>query len=315
MRCVGVAVAAAAVVAALAAGGPRYSFANMEKEAVAAQDSDEDDEQDEEVDDETDEDEQRADDREYAKSAPKKKTEARRKTEPAEAKPNIERDLVPEHVLFFSGAEVWRHGLFSHSGIFWAYNGFDGDGPVLKVLLNSGLYRYYSGRKEIIGFQAMGAFMPGWRWHGRGLEFTVFGGLDAQDHRFLPNDPGNRLRGTHVGARGGFDAWFEPVENAMITVSASASTVGKSYWMRAAAGGRFLDMIWIGPEFLASGDERYSDMRIGGHITSVRISSYEFSLGAGWAKDNDGRSSLYGRLGVLYRPFGGASYPERPVPF
>src|SRR3954449_2226532 len=164
--------------------------------------------------------------------------------------------------------------------------------------------------------------LPG---HGRhparlALAWAGIGGhgvrrLDLQDHRFLPNDPNNRLRGTHVGARGGFDIWYEPVRDGMITVSASLSTLGKSYWMRAATGGRLFDMIWLGPEFLASGDDSYTEMRLGGHITSVRFSSYEFSLGAGWAKDNDGRSGAYGRVGVLYRPYGGASYPERPVPF
>jgi hypothetical protein len=74
-------------------------------------------------------------------------------------------------------------------------------------------------------------------------------------------------------------------------------------------------MIWIGPEFIASGDDRYTEMRVGAHITSLRYSKYEISLGGGWATDNDGRSGIYGRLGVLYRPYGGASYPEPPVPF
>jgi hypothetical protein len=302
MRGVGVCVAAA-VAAVLAIGGPRSSIAGIEKEAAIAQDSDNDD--DEEC-------EENSADEECAESNAQQ-NDAGRKADPGGS--HLDPDLVPEHVLFFSGTDIWRNGAFSHTGMFWAYRGFDGDGPVLKLLLNSGLYRYYSGRKEIVGFQAMGAALPGWRWHGRGLEVTVFAGLDLQDHRFLPNDPGNRLRGTHVGARGGFDIWYEPVRDGMVTVSASLSTVGKSYWMRAATGGRFFDMIWLGPEFLASGDDRYTEMRLGGHITSVRFSSYEFSLGAGWAKDNDGRSGAYGRLGVLYRPYGGASYPERPVPF
>jgi hypothetical protein len=74
-------------------------------------------------------------------------------------------------------------------------------------------------------------------------------------------------------------------------------------------------MMWLGPEFLASGDDRYRQLRVGGHVTSFRYSSYEFSLGAGWATDNDRRSGAYGRIGVLYRPFGGALQPEKVVPF
>ena len=87
----------------------------------------------------------------------------------------------------------------------------------------------------------MAAALPGWRWRREGFEVTVFAGLDVQDHRFSPDDPGNRLRGTHGGARGGFDVWYEPFRDGMVTASASLSTVGSSYWTRAAAGWRFFD--------------------------------------------------------------------------
>jgi hypothetical protein len=131
----------------------------------------------------------------------------------------------------------------------------------LKLLLNGGLYRYRSGRKEIVGVQTMGAFLPGWRWHWPGLEVTVFAGLDAQDHRYLPDDRTNRLRGTRLGVRGGFDVWYEPFQDAMLTASASLSTVGKSFWTRVATGWRFFETIWLGPEVLASGDDRYRQLR------------------------------------------------------
>ena len=220
---------------------------------------------------------------------------------------------VAAHVLFFNGTDIWRNGVFSHAGFLWAYRGLHEDGPVFKLLLNGGLYRYSSGSTEITGRQLMGAAMPGWRWRGPGLEVTVFAGLDIQDHRFSPNDPTNRLRGTHAGVRGGLEAWYEPLPNGMVTAAASLSTVGTSYWTRAAAGWRFFDMIWLGPEFLACGDDRYRQLRVGAHVTSLRWRSYELSFGAGWAADSDGRSSAYGRLGMLYRP--GASQPDRLTPF
>src|SRR3954468_3513474 len=149
MRGVGVCVAAA-VAAVLAIGGPRPSVAGIEKEAAIAQDSDNDD---------GEECEENSADEECAESTAQQNGGGR-KADPGRS--NLDPDLVPEHVLFFSGTDIWRNGSFSHSGLFWAYRGLDGDGPVLKLLLNSGLYRYYSGRKEIVGFQAMGAALPGW---------------------------------------------------------------------------------------------------------------------------------------------------------
>ncbi|TMI98747.1 MAG: cellulose biosynthesis protein BcsS [Alphaproteobacteria bacterium] len=205
------------------------------------------------------------------------------------------------HLLFFSGADVWRNGAFMHGGLLYAYQGLNQDGPVFKLLLNGGLYRFQSGGSEISGRQVMGAALPGWRWTAPGVDLTVFAGLDVQDHRYVPDDPGNRLRGTHLGARGGFDVWYEPLQNGMLTGSASLSTVGKSYWTRAAGGWRLFDALWLGPEFLACGDDTYRQLRFGAHVTSLRVLGYEWSAGAGWVTDSDKRDGLYGRVGVLVR--------------
>ncbi len=301
MRCVRVCVAAA-LAAALAVGGPRPSIADAKLEA--AEDSNKD-----ETDEENDEDA----DEQPAGSKPKVNTRNGGYKDWATSTPD--RDVVAEHLLLFSGADIWRNGLFSHSGLFWAYRGLNADGPVLKMLLNGGLYRYRSDRRDIVGLQTMGTVLPGWRWHWPGLEVTVFAGLDAQDYRYLPDDRGNRLRGTRLGARGGFDAWYEPFANAMVTGSASLSTVGQSYWTRAAAGWRFFDMIWLGPEFVASGDDTYRQLRVGAHITGLRWSSYEFSAGAGWVTDSDRREGVYGRFGMIYRPFDRALQRVENVPF
>jgi hypothetical protein len=205
------------------------------------------------------------------------------------------------HFLFFGGADLWRNGGFAHGGFLWAHQGLDRDGPVFKVLLNGGFYRFRSGATDITGRQMMAAALPGWRWRREGLEVTVFAGLDVQDHRFSPDDPGNRLRGTRAGARGGFDVWYEPFRDGMVTVSASLSTVGQSYWTRAAAGWRFFDTVWLGPEVHASGDDNYRQFRAGAHVTSLRMLGYEFSAGGGWVMDSDQRSGAYGRVGVLVR--------------
>ena len=218
----------------------------------------------------------------------------------AVAEDSGEREAVA-HLLFFNGADLWRNGGFTHGGFLWAYQGLNADGPVFKLLLNGGLYRYRSGRNEIVGSQIMGAALPGWRWRRPGLEVTVFAGLDVQDHRYRPDDPGNRLRGTHLGMRGGFDVWYEPVRDAMLTASASLSTVGTSYWTRAAAGWRVFDAVWLGPEFHACGDDTYRQLRIGAHVTSLRLWGREWSAGLGWVTDTDRRDGVYGRVGVLWR--------------
>ena len=172
---------------------------------------------------------------------------------------------------------------------------------MLKVLLNGGLYRYNSGTTTVTGREAMVSVMPGWRWHREGLEITTFAGLDIQDHRFTPDDAQNGLRGTHGGVRGGFDVWYEPIRNGMVTASASLSTVGTSYWTRAASGWRFLDAVWLGPEMLACGDDTYRQLRFGAHVTSVRFWGRRMVGRLGWVTDTDRRDGVYARIGVLIR--------------
>ena len=82
--------------------------------------------------------------------------------------------------------------------------------------------------------------------------------------------------------------------------AASLSTVGSSYWTRAAARWRLFD-VWLGPELLACGDDTYRQFRFGAHVTSLRMLGYEWSAGAGWVTDSDRRDGVYGRIALLFR--------------
>jgi hypothetical protein len=203
--------------------------------------------------------------------------------------------------LFFSGNEAWRNGAFSHGGFFYAHQGVNADGPVFKLLLNGGLYRYRSNGATFVGRHAMVAALPGWRFKRARFELTLFAGPELQNYRFYPDDPGARFAGTRGGLRGGLDIWYEPFDAAMLTGSMSLSTTDSAYWARAAAGWRFFEMFWIGPEVHAMGDAQYRQLRAGAHVTSLRFGKYEWSAGLGWVSDSDDRNGLYARIGVLVR--------------
>ena len=229
---------------------------------------------------------------------------------PAAPAPAADADIAAEltasrnpaaRALFFSGAEMMRSGYFAHGGFLWAPNGLDQDGPVFKLLLYGGRYRYHSGTTQITGRQFAGSALPGWRFRRDGLEVTVFAGPDVQEHRYTPADPANRLGGTHYGVRGGGDVWYEPFRDAMLTGSVSLSTIGKTYWTRAATGWRLFDAVWIGPEVHAVGDDTFGELRFGVHVSSLRLWNYEWSAGAGWTTNTDKRNGPYGRIGVVVR--------------
>jgi hypothetical protein len=208
---------------------------------------------------------------------------------------HVDRDLI------FRGVDLWWNGGFSHAGLLWSPDGLDREGFVLKSLIGAGSYRYRAGTDDIVGYHAVLSLMPGWRFKGNGFETSVFVGLDSQLHMLVPDDPTSRLRGLRVGSRLGLDVWLEPVPSAMINGFATLSTVGPSYAIRAAFGWRFFDWVYLGPEAQATGSTDYRQLRLGLHATSFAIGPYEFSAGAGYVRDSDQRTGLYGRFGVLTR--------------
>jgi hypothetical protein len=222
-------------------------------------------------------------------------------TDPLPAASQLTGGAYPEKFLYFSGFDLWRGGGSFYGGLQWAPGGLNADGFILKVLLAEGTYRYLAGSTDIRGTGLLASFLPGWRIKRGDIEIKLFAGLDLQNHRFSPDDPGNRLRGNHAGLRVGADLWWEPTPNVMLASSVSGSTIGTNFSIRGAAGWRVEDRFWAGPEVETSGDQVYRQYRIGAHVTSLKWSAFEWSLGAGYVEDNSHRSGLYGRISVLTR--------------
>jgi hypothetical protein len=214
---------------------------------------------------------------------------------------NFQRD--DDTFLLFAGIDLWRHGHFSHGGLLWSPDGLDREGFTFKTLIGSGLYRYRTDALgDVIGHQAIGFVMPGWRFIRDNTFVTVFAGLDVQDHRLTKYDPGNRLRGTHVGLRGAIEFWHEPDARTMLAFDASVSSIGISYAARAAFGWRLFDAFYVGPEVggFAAG-ESYRQFRTGLHLTGLRWNFIEWSFAGGWATDSDDRAGPYARFGMTAR--------------
>ena len=214
-----------------------------------------------------------------------------------------------ERVLFFNGADLWRHGAFTHGGALLSARGLDEDGFVFKIAFGSGIYRYHSGALggEVTGRQFTASALPGWRFKRGRFTLTGFAGLEIQQHRLSPNDPESKLRGTKAGLRGGFELWYEPTRATMIAADLSATTIGPSHSGRLAFGWRLFDRFYFGPEIAGfTYDDNYRQLRLGLHLTGLRLAPFnlgpfEWTLGAGWARDSDDRESLYARFGMILR--------------
>jgi len=205
--------------------------------------------------------------------------------------------------MLFSGGDVWRHWAFMHAGALWSPAGLANEGFALKLLLSGGVFRYRSGAlgdATVTGRQLSAAVMPGWRFKRAGAEILVFAGLDLQDFRLAPDDPSSRLRGRHVGARGGLELWHDPSQT-MFAADASFSSIYAGNHARVAAGWRVFERLYLGPEAQVYATEPYRHLRLGVHLTAFKTEYGEWSGALGWAHDSDRRSGVYLRIGVLTR--------------
>ena len=206
-----------------------------------------------------------------------------------------------DHSLYFGGVDLWRNGSFLHGGMLWSPDGLGREGFTLKVVFAGGSYNYLSGTTEITGTQLLTDVMPGWRFKGDRYEAMIFAGVELQSNTFVPDDPGNRLRGMTGALRVGGDIWYQPNDRMIATAAVSASTAAASFWSRAALGWRLLDWAWVGPEASAYGDHDYQQLRLGVHVTAFKTGRFEWSAGFGEVWDTDRRSGVYGRIGLLTR--------------
>ena len=208
---------------------------------------------------------------------------------------------IIEHWLVFGGADSWSGGGFAHAGFIWAVDGVMYDGFAVKVFTGAGQYRYLNGSTPTTGDVAPIDVLPGWHIKRGEFDVSAFVGVDTQTHRVSPFDPGNGLAGTHTGVRAALDVWWQPTPDAMVSANISYASIGNGYWARVSSGWRVFDLVYVGPEVHAMGDEVYHQWRLGLHATALHIGMFEVSAGAGYVEDNSGRAGFYSRFGMLLR--------------
>ena len=134
--------------------------------------------------------------------------------------------------------------------------------------------------------------LPGWRIKRGNVEIKIFAGPALESHALKPDVPTDTLHGSHFGARVATELWWEPPPAMIVAAAASAPTMGSEYSARAAAGWRFLDRFWAGPEVANTGLAP---------LTAFKTGTLEWSVGSGFVEDSFHRSGIYGRIGVLTR--------------
>lgn len=222
-------------------------------------------------------------------------------TPPSSAPDDLLGGATPERFLFYSGFDLWNFGYAGYAGAQWAPGSLNSDGFVLSAFVSDGIERFDTPTTRYRTTILRASILPGWRFKRGNLEVKVFAGPDFEYDIFSPTQADRLSYRSSVGARAAVDLWWEPTAIAMLSASASVTSIAGGYSARIAGGWRVFDAGWVGPEIAMSSDRFSEQYRVGAQLTGLRTGAFEWSLAAGYVQDSFRRSGMYGRISVLTR--------------
>lgn len=183
----------------------------------------------------------------------------------------------------FAGVSAANTSAFGYIGGVKAMNGdLSKSGVLLRGMLSYGEYDY--GTTAVAGGKvegdAIGAELGiGYQWVNPGNRFSLYGGIDHQDHDLSPNDSSNDVRGAKTGAaiQAEVETLGSPWYGALIGKYSSAYD---SYWTRGRVGYAFGNLT-VGPEVILGGNKEYDESRYGLFLNTSISKSLSLSLSAG----------------------------------
>lgn len=98
------------------------------------------------------------------------------------------------------------------------------------------------------------------------------------------------------------DLWSKPAENWLLQANAYAVlSDGGRYWGRLAGGWRLIHELYLGPEIEGYRERDYHKLRLGLHLTGLRLLGLDWRLAGGAQKTRDEKAGAYVTLGLLWK--------------
>lgn len=209
-----------------------------------------------------------------------------------------------------SGSEIFEDNYESYVGGYVALNGdLDKDGLILRVLVSKGDYEFNDGVTNIDADYVQGDIMLGYQVIRNDTNYSLFFGVDYEEHDLSPDSPHSKLRGTEVGFKVAWGLETERYKQSPLywAIRGDYTTAFDTYYNLARIGydiGRFV----VGPEGWVLGDESGDaqrvgafalyDINLGDKVGTISVSGgYQFVDNANSITgDNFGEEGAYGTL-------------------
>ncbi|WP_332693816.1 cellulose biosynthesis protein BcsS [Bosea sp. (in: a-proteobacteria)] len=103
-----------------------------------------------------------------------------------------------------------------------------------------------------------------------------------------------------LGGRLQADLWATPFENLLLQANAYAATLDQRFWLRLSPGWKLASGLYLGPEVELYRQRDYHKLRLGLHLTGLRLFGLSWRIAAGAQQTSDQPSAAYATLGVYW---------------
>jgi Cellulose biosynthesis protein BcsS len=223
---------------------------------------------------------------------------------PIKGPPSVYKEAPDEpeaHIAPFAGADFTSQGYaFGFAGaIFAPYSSLETSGFRLYLHGASGVYKYITDSDtRNRGSEVSADLLFGWGFESDTYSINMFVGPNIVSDRIEFPDPFNPVQGTQVGVKGRTDWWINPTKQTLLAGEAEYGTAFHNYWVKSQFGFDITNgkEIFIGPEVIFLGDQRFDQWRVGAHLTALHFGKIDLALSGGYVHDSDFGGGGYGML-------------------
>lgn len=221
---------------------------------------------------------------------------------PARADEEASDERSPLSTVIFGSLEAGPTKTFASIGMKKALTGgLAGSG--FRAMLKVGGSREQLGRRPPydLAYKSEAQALIGYEWRIGDTFLSLYAGSDYEGEQ--REEPLATVVTNRYGARLHGDLWMTPTPGTMLQASAYASTIGGRLWGRVAPGWLLprdlqLEGVYLGPEIEVYRESDYSKLRLGLHLTGLRLLGLSWRISGGWQSTSDRPSEAYATLGL-----------------
>lgn len=200
--------------------------------------------------------------------------------------------------VLFGSMEAGPTKSFAAVGLKRAIGGGLADSG-FRLFVKAGISREQTRRQTPRGItlKAEAQGLLGYEWRIGSNFVGLYAGYDSESWQYLEAFALSPIANRY-GVRIQADLWSTPTERVMLQANGYASSINGRLWGRLATGWRMPPGFYVGPELEAYRERDYSKLRLGLHVTDLRLLGLSWRLAGGWQRTSDRPAEAYATLGL-----------------